>query len=127
QDFNDAPTLIAGDVDSLDAVIAHLENCCEGRIAFTLSARTSWKKADHYPTPDQMRTALIKLATVARDLYDGSDRTIGHLDRWVRETYDLKISLQDDQMPRAFRNFTLDGEKYDRTPLVKVNDGVPPH
>ncbi len=49
------------------------------------------------------------------------------MDRWIRENYDLKVSLQDDQMPKAFRTFTFEGVKYDRTPHVKVNDGVPHH
>lgn len=125
--FENAPKLMTGDTESLNALIRHLEDAAEGRITFTETVGASWKKADRYPTPDVMRTSMIKLAQVARDLNDGTERAIGHVDTWVRENYNLKISLQDDQMPKRFRTFVHDGKKYDRTPHVKVNDGVPPH
>ncbi|QZN85425.1 hypothetical protein [Cellulomonas sp. C5510] len=125
--LDDTPALVTGDAETFDALASHLEKATEGRLVFTDAARTAWKKADRYPTPVDMRTALVKLAQVAWDLNDGTDRTIGHVDKWIRENYDLKVSLQDDKMPRSFRTFTFEGEKHDRTPHVKVNDGVPPH
>lgn len=74
-----------------------------------------------------MHAALLKLAQVAYDLYDGQERSIGHVDTWIRETYDLRVSLQDDQMPRGFRYDNWEGQRHDFTPHAKVNDGVPPH
>ncbi|MBO0923325.1 hypothetical protein J1G44_02360 [Cellulomonas sp. zg-ZUI199] len=127
QGVDEPPEISTGDTATLSALIDHLATSADGRLVFTDSAYTSWKKADRYPTPDEMQIALIKLAQVARDLYDGSDRSVGHMGRWIRENYDLKVSLQDDQMPKAFRTFTFEGVKYDRTPHVKVNDGVPHH
>ncbi|MFC4555399.1 hypothetical protein [Georgenia faecalis] len=125
--FENAPELSTGDPDSLASLASHLERAAEERIVFTDTVRSTWKKADRYPTPEAMRVAMVKLAQVARDLYDGQDRTMGHTDNWVRENYDLKVSLQDDKMPKGFRSFTFEGEAHDRTPHVKVNDGVPPH
>lgn len=125
--FDDAPELVTGDLESLNALTGHLEKVTDARIVFTSNVLASWRKADRYPTPEEMRTALVKLAQVAFDLYDGSERTMGHTDTWIRERYDLKVSLQDDKMSRRFRVFTFEGEKLDRTPHVKVNDGVPPH
>ena len=125
--LDEAPALVTGDVETLNALASHLEKATEGRLVFTEAARVAWKKADRYPTPEDMRTALVKLARVARDLNDGTDRTIGHVDKWIRENYDLKVSLQDDKMPKSFRAFTFEEDKHDRTPHVKVNDGVPAH
>lgn len=127
QGVDEPPEISTGDTVALGALIDHLETFADGRLVFTDSAYASWKKADRYPTPDEMKMALVKLALVARDLYAGSARPSGHMDRWIRENYDLKVSLQDDQMPKGFRTFTFEGAKYDRTPHVKVNDGVPPH
>ncbi|MGB7962483.1 MAG: hypothetical protein WCF12_05925 [Propionicimonas sp.] len=73
-----------------------------------------------------MRESLVKLARVSAAIYSGGDLAIGHLDTWVRENFDLRISLQDDEMPRKFRTFRLEGVSYDRTPHIKVNDGVAP-
>lgn len=125
--FENVPDLVTGDIESLDTVTGHLTSATEGRIVFTDSVRASWRRADRYPTPDVMKSDLVKLAQVARDLYDGHERSLGHVDTWIRENYDLKVSLQDDKMPKAFRSFTFEGAKYDRTPHAKVNDGVPPN
>lgn len=125
--FDNVPPLVVGDAESLDAVCKHLEQASEGRIAFTTRAIAAWKKADRYATPEEMHTSLVRLARVAHDLYDGQERKMGHVDTWMRENYDLKVSLQDDQMPKAFRYVEHEGERYDRTPHVKVNDGVPHH
>jgi hypothetical protein len=121
-----APALEAGDVKSLDALCQHIEQSTAGRIVFTDNVLSTWRKADRYPTPELMRAALLKLANVAYDLYDGQDRSMGHIDTWIRETYDLRVSLQDDQMPKKFRTGFWEGERYDYIPHVKVNDGVPP-
>ena len=122
-----APTgLVVADVGSLDALCQHLERATDGRITFTSNAIVSWRKADQYPTPEDMRIALLKLAAVADDLNDGQERKMGHLDTWIRENYDLKVSLQDDQLPKKVRQFTWEDQQYDRTAHVQVNDGVPP-
>ncbi len=125
--FENVPELRSKDTESLDRVCEHLERAAENRIVFTPAARAAWRKANRYPTPQLMRTALTKLAQVAHDLYDGQDRTMTHPDTWMRENYDLKVSLQDDVMPKSFRSFEFEGKRHDRTPHVKVNDGVPPH
>lgn len=125
--WSNAPKLIVGDVDSLDDLCKHLEEAAKGRIVFTPAALAAWGKADRYGTPDDMAAGLIKLSHAAHDIYDGQQRTMGHMDTWLRETYDLKASLQDDDMPKKFRQFDFEGETLDRTPHVKVNDGVPPH
>lgn len=125
--FENVPTLRSKDAASLEQVCEHLERAAEGRIVFTPAAHAAWRKTAKYPTPDLMRTALTKLAQVAHDLYDGQDRTMAHTDIWIRETYDLKVSLQDDTMSKSFRSFVFEGTTYDRTPHVQVNDGVPRH
>lgn len=119
--------LVPGDASSLDALCQHLEQSTDGRIAFTGNVPTSWRKANRYPTPELMHAALLKLAQVAYDLYDGQERSMGHVDTWIRETYDLRVSLQDDQMPKGFRYDNWEGQRHDFTPHAKVNDGVPPH
>lgn len=123
--LENAPDLFTGDETSFTALAEHLEKAVSGRIAFTEKASSAWKKADRYSTPDEMQRALVKLASIARDLYDGSNRSMGHVDTWIRENYDLRVALQDDEMPAGFRHFVWDGRDYDRTPHVKVNDGVP--
>ena len=126
--FENAPELVVGDLDSLERLTQHLERVTEGRITFTPDAVAAWRKANRYGTPDLMRTGLVKLARLADDLHNGTGRRpSGHFDTWVRETYDLRISMQDDAMPKGFRHVTWDGTRYDRTPHVQVNDGVPPH
>ena len=124
--LDNAPDLQTTDTSSLDRLCQHLERAVEGRIVFTPNAKTAWQRADHYPTPQDMRDALVGLTRIARDLYDGQKRSIGHLDTWIWENYSLHASLQDDKMPRKFRTFDWEGRTYDRVPHVKVNDGVPP-
>ncbi len=51
---------------------------------------------------------------------------MSHVDTWVRERYDLRISLQDSTIPKRFRNFSWEDKSYSRVAHVKVNDGVPP-
>lgn len=118
--------LLMGNATSLDALCQHLEQAVDGRIAFTPNVTVAWKKADRYPTPGEMHKCLIKLATVARDMYDGQCRKMGHVDTWVRENHDLRISLQDDSIPKKLRTFNWEKRTYNRVPHVKVNDGVPP-
>lgn len=125
--FDNAPELKVADGESLEAVAQHLERVSAGRIVFTPKATIAWRKATRYATPDEMRDGLVKLAKVSHDIHDGQERAMGHFDTWVRENYDLRISMHDEAMPKKFRKFLFDGELYDRTPHVKVNDGVPPH
>ncbi|MBE9925521.1 hypothetical protein G8C93_06405 [Cellulosimicrobium cellulans] len=125
--WDNAPKLTVGDAGTLESLCQHLEQASQGRILFTANATAAWRKADRYATPDEMRTGLVKLAQVAYELYDGQGRSVGHVDTWVRENFDLKIALQDDAMPKSFRRFDFDNKRYDRTPHVKVNDGVPHH
>lgn len=125
-DFDNAPTdLATGDVASLSRLCEHLEIAADGHIVFTPNVSSSWERAANYPTPSEMRNSLVKLAHVSAAIYSGEELAIGHLDTWVRENFDLRISLQDDEMPKKFRTFKLDGTSHDRTPHVKVNDGVP--
>jgi hypothetical protein len=123
----DAPDLHVGDADSLDALAQHLEKATEGRIVFTERAIEAWRKADRYSTVDLMRGSLLRLAEVAQTLYDGEPRKIGHLDTWIWEQFGFRVSLQDDSLPRGLRSFEYEDVKLDRTPHVKVNDGVPAH
>jgi len=126
--FDDVPPApTPGDAETLRILAEHLERAAEGRIVFTTNAYAAWRKADQYPTADEMRDSLIKLAKVARDLYDGQDRAMDHVAKWVRENYDLKISLQDDGLSKKWGTFQWEGRSLDRTPHVKVNDGVPPY
>ncbi|WP_454728189.1 hypothetical protein [Cellulosimicrobium protaetiae] len=126
ESFDNAPKLEVGNGASLEDLGQHLERVSKGRIVLTPNAVAAWRKADRYGTPEEMRTGLIKLAMVAHDIHDGHERSMGHFDTWVREQYDLKISMQDDDMPKKFRTFVWEDGAYDRTPHVKINDGVPP-
>jgi flagellar motor protein MotB len=125
--FDNAPTLEVGNPSSLETLSQHLERVSQGRIVFTPNAVTAWRRADRYPTPDEMRDGLVKLAKIAHDVIGGHAEVRGHTDTWARENYDVKISLQDDDMPKKFRTFTWEDTSYDRTPHVKVNDWVDPH
>ncbi len=116
-----------GETNALQALADHLERAAQGRIVFTSNAIAQWKKADKYPTPADMRDSLIKLAKVAADIYGEQDLTVGHMDNWIRENFDLKVSLQDDNLPKQWAKFEWQGVQLDRTPHVKVNDGVPPY
>lgn len=124
--FENAPELVVADAASLEALVQHLERVSKGRILFTTNVSASWRKASRYGTPEMMRECLLKLARVAHEVVGGLAQPRGHFDTWVRENYDLKISMQDDDMPKKFRKFTWEGTTFDRTPHVKVNDGVPP-
>lgn len=124
--FDNAPTdLLVADSQSLNFLCEHLEKAANGHILFTPNVASSWEKAANYPTPSDMQVGLVKLARVAAKIYSGEELVIGHLDTWVRENFDLRISLQDDDMPKKFRTFQFEGTTYDRTPHIKVNDGVP--
>ena len=123
--FDNAPKLVVGDAGSLENLSQHLERVSKGRIVFTPNVVAAWRKADRYGTPDEMHAGLVKLAHLAHDVVGGHAEPRGHFDNWVRENYDLKISMQADDMPKKFRSFTWEDRSYDRTPHVKVNDGVP--
>lgn len=120
------PDLTTGSEGSAEQLFVSLEEAANERIVFTGRAARSWKDAN-YPHPEEMREALIKLARVADALYDGTDREMGHLDTWVRENHDLRIALQDNTIKKRpkLRDFSFDGDVYDRTPHVKVRDAAP--
>lgn len=124
--WDSLPPLQVADERSAQALYLQLQDVSEGRIVFTDRAATSWKKAK-YPFPDEMRESLIKLAHLAVRMYDGSARSMPRLDEWIRENFDLKISLRDDTIEKAnkLRNFSYEGNVYDRTPHVKVRDFAP--
>lgn len=125
ESLDNAPDLVSGDADSLQRLCEHLERSTAGRFQFTPGAITAWRRASRYPTPAQMRDSLIALARLANDIHDESERSIGHFDKWVYKNYGLSVAMQDDGLSRKARRFDLDGETYDRSPHVKVNDGVP--
>lgn len=121
------PELVSGDSDSAEDLFLHLEDAASGHIAFTDRAASTWKKCK-YPFSDEMTVCLIKLARVAAVLYDGNERSYPHLDTWMRDEFDLKVSLQDDTIEKnsKMRYFDYDGAVHDRTPHVKVRDHAPP-
>lgn len=113
--------------DPSDTFLA-LVDAAEGRIVFTDAARRSWKKVN-YPEPEDMTRNLVILAKAAVALYNGEDRTMGHLDDWFRVEWDLTVSMNDDTIERSkgLRFFDFEGERRDQTPHVKVRDGVKPN
>lgn len=121
------PELVSGDSDSAEDLFLHLEDASSGHIAFTDRAASTWKKCK-YPFPGEMTQCLVKLAHMAAALYDGTERSYPHLDTWIRDEFDLKVSLQDDTIEKnsKMRYFNFDGAIYDRTPHVKVRDHAPP-
>lgn len=124
--WDDLPALETGVGESAEALFLRLTDATSAQIVFTDRAVTSWKKC-RYPYPDEMTECLVKLARVATALYDGSDRTIDHLDNWIRDEFDLKVALQDSVIegnPRLWKIYFED-EEYDRTPHVKVRDRAP--
>jgi BMFP domain-containing protein YqiC len=120
------PSLESGSKDSAQVLFLRLQELTSERIVFTERALTSWKKA-RYPHPEEMRDALGKLSQVAIALYDGTERVMTHLDKWVREEFDLKVALQDDtiQKNKSLWKFIYEGRSHDRTPHVKVRDHAP--
>lgn len=125
--WDDLPTLETGSETSASSLYLRLTDAASGRIVFTDRAVSSWKKC-RYPYPEEMTECLVKLARVAAALYDGTDRTIDHLDNWIRDEFHLKVALQDsviEQNPRLWKAY-FEGEEYDRTPHVKVRDHAPP-
>lgn len=120
------PDLIMGSEESALSLYLQLEDLSERHLVFSDRAVTSWKKAK-YPFPKEMQEALVKLARVAVKLYDGSDRSMPHLDVWIREEFDLKVALNDEVIEKSpkLNKFTHDGQSYNRTPHVKVRDNAP--
>ena len=125
--WSSVPQLAVGDIESAQNLYLHLEDTTERRIVFTDHAATTWKKSD-YPFPDEMTECLVKLARVAHALYDGTDRSIGHLDTWIRDEFDLRVALQDDTIEKnaKLRDFEYERETHRRTPHVKVRDYTAP-
>lgn len=125
--WDDLPELRSGDSESAENLFLRLSDAASGRIVFTERAATSWKKC-RYPFPDEMAECLVKLGRVAASLYDGTERSIDHLDNWIRDEFDLKVALQDSVIERDTRlwKFIFDDVERDRTPHVKVRDHAPP-
>jgi hypothetical protein len=120
------PPLERGSGPSAQALFSKLDELTSGRLVFTHRSEASWKKIK-YPYPDEMGSALVTLARVAMKLYDGSPETMPHLDQWIHQKFGLKIALQDDtiQKTKSLRYFNYDGQRYDRTPHIKVRDAAP--
>lgn len=121
------PGLVTSDSASAEDLFNYLAEISESRIAFTSRAASSWKKS-RYPYPEEMGEALVRLAKAASTLYDGVERTIPHLDTWIRTEFNLKVALQDDTIEKnsKLRNFEFEDRTYDRTPHVKVRDHTAP-
>jgi len=125
--WDELPDLRSGDSESAESLFLRLSDAASGRIVFTERALTSWKKCK-YPFPDEMAECLVKLSKVATALYDGTERSIDHLDNWIRDEFDLKVALQDSVIEKDARlwKFYFDDIERDRTPHVKVRDYAPP-
>lgn len=100
------------------------------RIVFTDRARKSWKSIQ-YPEPADMTEKLVALARAAAKLYDGTDRSIPHLDDWIKVEFGLTVALTDQTISkwkqkemRWLNDFSFDGITLDATPHVKVRDAV---
>lgn len=120
--------LLSADVESLQRITAHLEQAADGRIEFTEDSFAAWKKVGGYPTPEEMRKALVTLTAVAKELYDPErdPAGMGYPDDWIKQHHGLNVSLQDGNLPKSWAQYDWDGRKLNATPHVKVNDGVPP-
>ncbi|WP_152487132.1 hypothetical protein [Nocardiopsis halotolerans] len=125
--WDNLPELVTGDVSSAEDLFLHLEDLSSSRIVFTAHAKNSWKKSK-YPFPSEMHECLVKLARVSIALYDGTDRSMPHLDTWIRDEFDLKVSLQDQRIERdrKLRDFLYENRTWSRTPHVKVRDHTAP-
>ena len=119
------PNLTTGSEVTAEELYLQLEDISERHIVFSNRAATSWKKSK-YPYPEEMKEALVKLARVAVALYDGTDRVMPHLDEWIHTEFQLRIALNDEVIERTpkLHKFTYEGRAYNRTPHVKVRDGV---
>jgi hypothetical protein len=119
------PNLTTGSELTAAELYLQLEDLSERHIVFTNRASTSWKKSK-YPYPEEMKDALVKLARVAVTLYDGKDRVMPHLDEWIHTEFELRVALNDEVVERTpkLHRFTFEGSVHNRTPHVKVRDGV---
>lgn len=93
------PQLVSGDRESAVDLFRHLEDASNGRVVFTDRAASTWKKCK-YPFPGEMAECLIKLARVAEALYQSTGCSYPHLHTWIRENYDLAVSLNDDTIEK---------------------------
>lgn len=120
------PLMESGSKEKAQELFLRLQELTSEHIIFTGRALTSWKKS-RYPRPGEMQEALVKLSQAAIKLYDGSERSMNHLDKWLYEEFDLKVALQDDTIgkKRTLWKFIHEGRPYNRTPHIKVRDNAP--
>lgn len=116
-----------------DATFLAITDAASERIVFTDRARKSWSDIV-YPEPDDMTEKLISLARAAVVLYDGEEKSIPHLDDWLKEQFGLTVALTDQTISkwkrkemRWLNEFDYEGETLDATPHVKVRDAVKPN
>ncbi|WP_156040342.1 hypothetical protein [Microbacterium sp. Cr-K29] len=116
-----------------NATFLAITDAASERIVFTDRARKSWSDID-YPEPEDMTEKLIALARASVVLYDGEDKSIPHLDDWLRENFGLTVALTDQTISkwkrkemRWLNEFDHEGEALDATPHVKVRDAVKPN
>ncbi|MEY8655207.1 hypothetical protein [Brachybacterium paraconglomeratum] len=100
------------------------------RIVFTDRARKSWSSIA-YPEPEDMTEKLKALARAAMVLYDGEEKSIPHLDDWLKDKFGLTVALTDQNISkwkrkdmRWLNGFQFEGRTLDATPHVKVRDAV---
>ncbi|WP_028648372.1 hypothetical protein [Nocardiopsis sp. CNT312] len=125
--WENLPALVTGDAASAEELFLQLQDLSSGRIVFTPHAEITWKKSK-YPFPEEMTECLVKLARVATALYDGTERSMPHLDTWIRDEFDLKVALQDQAIGRdaKLRHFVYEDRTWLRVPHVKVRDYTAP-
>lgn len=100
------------------------------RIVFTDRARKSWSGIA-YPEPEDMTEQLKALARAAMVLYNGEEKSIPHLDDWLKDQFGLTVALTDQNISkwkrkemRWLNEFQFEGQTLDATPHVKVRDAV---
>jgi hypothetical protein len=99
---------------------AELAPLLEGE-AFVLTERAHAQCSQNpYPDPDRMWRHLEALARAAQE-WRSKDMHVGkRLVDWVRENYEIEVSLQDNALRETA--FVFEGEEYSREPHVKVDD-----
>lgn len=122
------PTLVSH--SDPQATYLAISDAASGGIVFTERAQKSWMNIS-YPEPDDMTDKLIAIARAAVALYDGEDRSIAHLDVWLKENFGLTVALTDQTITkwkkkemRWLNAFEHEGEILNATPHVKVRDAV---
>ena len=113
-----------------EATFLAIMDASSERIVFTDRAKKSWSGID-YPEPEDMTEKLIALAQAAVVLYDGEEKSIPHLDDWLKENFGLTVALTDQTISkwkrkemRWLNEFRFEDETLNATPHVKVRDAV---